>query len=120
MRTALEIVRKVLLAAVLIAAVLARPGIAAPPERVYIACDDHTDYYWSGDATTYRKACIEMIDYYLARADATAGQPDDYQARFNCDGSLWMWEYERNASAADFNRLIRRIKDGHVSVPLTV
>ena len=46
-------------------------------------------------------------------------QPDDYQARFNCDGSLWMWEYERNKSAADFNRLIRRIQDGHISVPLT-
>jgi len=60
-----------------------------------------------------------MIDYYLERADATADQPEDYQARFNCDGSLWMWEYERNKPAADFARLIGRIKDGHISVPLT-
>ncbi|MGA2031342.1 MAG: hypothetical protein ABSG68_03730 [Thermoguttaceae bacterium] len=109
----------VILAAALIVVILASSAVAAPPERVYIACDDHTDYYWSGDAATYRRAFLEMIDYYLARADATAGQPDDYQARFNCDGSLWMWEYERNKSAADFQRLIRRIKDGHISVPLT-
>ena len=119
MRIALNVVPKVFLAAALIAAILACPAVAAPPERVYIACDDHTDYYWSGDAVTYRQAFLEMLDYYLDRVDATAEQPDDYQARFNCDGSLWMWEYERNKSAADFDRLIRRIQDGHISVPLT-
>ena len=36
--------------------------VAAPQERIYIACDDHTDYYWSADADTYRRAFIEMID----------------------------------------------------------
>ena len=55
----------------------ARPGGAAPPERIYIACDDHTDYYWSGDAAIYRPAFLEMLDYYLDRVDATAEQPDD-------------------------------------------
>ena len=119
MRIARNVVPNVFLAAALITTVLARPGVAAPPERIYIACDDHTDYYWSGDAATYRQAFLEMLDYYLDRVDATAEQPDDYQAHFNCDGSLWMWEYERNRSAADFARLIRRIQDGHISVPLT-
>ena len=119
MRVVLNIAAKTVFAAALIVAVLGTLALAAPPERVYIACDDHTDYYWSGDGATYRRAFLEMIDYYLARADATDGQPPDYQARFNCDGSLWMWEYERNKSAADFHRLIRRIKDGHISVPLT-
>jgi alpha-mannosidase len=116
---ALNVVLKLFLAAALIAAIPACPVVAAPPERIYLACDDHTDYYWSGDAVTYRQAFLEMLDYYLDRVDATMGQPDDYQARFNCDGSLWMWEYERTKSAAEFARLIRRIQDGHISVPLT-
>ena len=43
MRIALNVVQKVFAAAALAAIVLARSGVAAPPERVYIACDDHTD-----------------------------------------------------------------------------
>ena len=92
---------------------------AVPQERIYLACDDHTDYYWSAAGETYSRAFVEMIDYYLERADATAGEPDDFQARFNCDGSLWMWAYQQQRSASDFTRLIRRIQDGHISVPLT-
>lgn len=119
MRVAWKVLQQVCLAVAGTTIILARPGAAAPPERIYIGCDDHTDYYWSGDAATYRQAFLEMLDYYLDRVDATAGEPDDYQARFNCDGSLWLWEYERHKSAADFDRLIRRIQDGHISAPLT-
>jgi len=90
----------------------------ADTSRIYIANDDHTDYMWSGNEADYRAAFCSMIKYYLDRADATENQPPDFQARFNCDGSLWMWEYERN-KPDDFMRLINRIKDGHISVPLT-
>ncbi len=94
-------------------------AVGAPRERVYLACDDHTDYYWTADAAAYRQAFVEMLDYYLDRIDATAQEPDPFQARFNCDGSLWLWEYERAKSSDQFQRLILRIKDGHISVPLT-
>ena len=111
-----------LIAMVIVSATLAfgvASVTAAPRERVYLACDDHTDYYWSADAATYRRAFVEMLDYYLDRIDATEHEPEPFQARFNCDGSLWLWEYERTKPADQFQRLITRIKDGHISVPIT-
>ena len=86
--------------------------------RFYIAPDDHTDYYWTADGTTYRQSFLTMIDYYLDKMDATAGNPSDSQMRWQCDGSLWMWEYERNRTAAQFDRFMGRIRDGHMSVAL--
>ncbi|MEK7403567.1 MAG: glycosyl hydrolase-related protein [Acidobacteriota bacterium] len=105
------------LAAILLvsAALLAQEA----PKRVYLAPDDHTDYMWTADEATYRQAFLEMLDYYLAQADQTAKAPADYQSRWNCDGSLWMWIYEKHRSAAQFERLIHRIRTGHISVPLT-
>lgn len=87
-------------------------------KRIYIATDDHTDYFWTANDVDYRQAFIEMLDYYLDLADSTANNPSDYQSRFNTDGTLWIWEYERNKSAQAFTRLINRIKDGHISVPM--
>ncbi|MBK9121863.1 MAG: glycoside hydrolase [Chloroflexi bacterium] len=87
-------------------------------KRIYIATDDHTDYFWTANDADYRQAFIEMLDYYLDLADTTAGNPSDYQCRFNTDGTLWIWEYERNKSSQAFARLINRIKDGHISVPM--
>lgn len=87
-------------------------------KRFYIAPDDHTDYYWIGDEETYRSAFLTMIDYYLNKMDQTQTNPSDQQMRWSCDGSLWMWEYERNRTAAQFNRFMSRIQDGHMSVPL--
>ena len=95
------------------------PAADEAPLRIYIAVDDHTDYLWSADAETYHKAFVEMIDYYLDQADRTAADPPEYQGRFCCDGSLWMWIYEHHRTPAQFRRLIDRIKDGHVNVPLT-
>jgi alpha-mannosidase len=93
-------------------------GTEPAPKRLYIAADDHTDYMWTADEATYRQAFIEMLDFYLDKIDQTASHPPDTQMRWNCDGTLWLWEYERNKSAADFARLIARVQDGHVSVPL--
>ncbi|MGH8693667.1 MAG: hypothetical protein ACREVM_05485 [Burkholderiales bacterium] len=89
------------------------------PKRIYIALDDHTDYLWSGDEAYYRQAFIEMIDFYLDQIDQKAKRPKNEQCRWNCDGSLWMWTYEKNKSPAAFERFIARIRSGHMSVPLT-
>ena len=91
---------------------------AAQPKRFYIAPDDHTDYYWTADETTYRQAFLTMLDFYLNKMDATQNNASDNQMRWNCDGSLWMWEYEKNRSSAQFERFISRVRDGHLSVPL--
>ena len=87
-------------------------------DRIYLANDDHTDYYWRADGPTYHKAFIDMIDYYIRLADSTADERPEYQSRFTCDGSYWMWIYERNKSHDDFLRLIEKIKSGHINVPL--
>lgn len=105
-----------ILAAGLIFFILSMSAMAQ--KRFYIAPDDHTDYYWLADAATYRQSFLTMIDYYLNKMDQTAGNPSDQQMRWECDGSLWMWEYEKNRTAAQFNRFISRIQDGHMSVPL--
>jgi alpha-mannosidase len=87
-------------------------------KRLYIAADDHTDLFWTADLETYENAFIEMLDYYLDLADKTEDEPVDFQSRWNCDGSFWVWIYEKKKSKAEFERLIERIRDGHVSVPL--
>lgn len=92
---------------------------AKPAKRVYIAMDDHTDYMWTANEETYRKAFLEMIDFYLDQADATAQLPAHQQSRFNCDGSFWMWVYEKDRPAKDFERFIKRVRSGHMTVPLT-
>ncbi len=87
-------------------------------KRIYIAPDDHTDYMWKGNEQQYQSAFLEMTDYYLNQMDATAGSPSPHQARWNADGSFWMWTYQKNRTQAQFQRLINRIKDGHFSMPL--
>ncbi len=91
----------------------------AQTKRIYIAPDDHTDYMWTLDEEGYRQAFIEMLDYYLNQIDVTAGNPSASQARWNCDGSFWLWIYQHNKTDAEFTRLINRIRDGHISAPLT-
>ncbi len=87
-------------------------------KRFYIAPDDHTDYFWIADDVRYRQAFLTMIDYYLGKMDATQNNPSDTQMRWSCDGSLWMWEYERNRTPQQFERFLSRIRDNHVSVAL--
>lgn len=87
-------------------------------KRIYIAPDDHTDYFWSAGEDTYRQAFLDTIDYYLDLADATSTNPSEYQSRWNCDGSYWMWVYEKNKTPTEFQRFVERIQSGHISVPL--
>ena len=92
----------------------------AQPEakRIYLAPDDHTDYMWAADEATYRQAFLEMLDYYLNQMDATAGNPPQYQSRWNCDGSFWVNAYEENRSESEVARLVGRIRDGHLNVTM--
>ena len=93
-------------------------ALASAQRRFYISPDDHTDYFWIADDVTYRQAFLNMIDYYLNKMDQTQNNPSDQQMRWNCDGSLWMWEYEKNRTPQQFERFMSRIRDGHMSVPL--
>ncbi len=98
----------------------------APPEqgdstvfkRIYIANNDHTDLFWTADDEAYRESFLRMIDYYLDRADATEDAPPALQARFCCDGSHWMWVYQQKGMPRQFERLMDRVRDGHVTINL--
>ncbi len=90
----------------------------AQQKKIYIALDDHTDYVYTLDEEEHRKIFLETLDYYLNLADATAGNPSEYQSRWNCDGSFWLWTYEKNKSPAEFERLINRVRSGHIGAPL--
>ncbi|MBK8232917.1 MAG: glycoside hydrolase [Candidatus Eisenbacteria bacterium] len=96
---------------------LMAPRIACGLETIYLANDDHTDYFWSGDGTQYRTAFLEMLDYYMDQAEATAANPPDQRGRFNTDGSLWIWEYEKNRSEAEFDRLVSHLGAGTITMP---
>jgi alpha-mannosidase len=87
-------------------------------KRIYLALDDHTDYLWTADEATYQRVFVEMLDFYLDLADSTESEVSEHQSRWNCDGSYWLWTYEKNKSPEEFERLIERIRSGHVSVPL--
>lgn len=111
------------LAAVVLATVLISAGGKALAQQelqktIYLAPDDHTDYFWTADDVQYRAVFIETLDYYLGQIDNTQNDPDPFQARWNCDGTLWLWEYEHNKTAAEFDRLMSRVADGHISCPL--
>lgn len=105
-------------AAILLPRFLKQMHASQETKRIYLAPDDHTDYFWSGGETAYRQAFLDMLDYYLDQADATQNNPSDFQGRWNCDGSFWIWTYEKNRTPAQFARLVERIRDGHISFPL--
>jgi alpha-mannosidase len=92
--------------------------LAQPVKRLYLANDDHTDYMWTGNEAQYDTVFVRMIDYYLNQIDSTQRNKDDFQARFNLDGSYWIKTYQKFRSPAQFERLIGRIRTGHISSPL--
>ncbi len=104
--------------AIVVACACAAAPTHAQTKRIYIANDDHTDYFWSGDDAQYRAAFLSMLDYYMTQSEQTAGNPADSRGRFNCDGSLWVWEWEHNKSAAEQQRLADHVRAGDLSVPL--
>ena len=89
-------------------------------KKIYIGNGNHTDYMWLANEATYHEVFIEVLDYYLDLADSTAGKSAEFQSRFNSDGSYWVWVYKQNKSRAEFDRLIRGIQSGHISIPLNL
>jgi alpha-mannosidase len=87
-------------------------------KRIYLANDDHTDYMWTANEAQYDSAYVKMLDYYMAQIDSTKAQPNDFQTRWNCDGSFWLRRYEQLRSPAQFERLIGYVRSGHISSPL--
>src|SRR4030095_7395622 len=77
------------------------------PRRLYIANDDHTGYYWSGDADDFRGAFVRILASHMAPGGATEDGPADSRGRFNADGSLWVREYERARPREAFPRTVR-------------
>jgi alpha-mannosidase len=98
--------------------VVADDSLVATVSRIYVGNDDHTDYMWTGTDLQYRTAFQNMLNYYMTQAEATAGNPSNARGRFNCDGSLWVWEYEHQRPAADFARLVGHLRDGSITMPL--
>ncbi|MBC7845629.1 MAG: glycoside hydrolase [Flavobacterium sp.] len=101
--------------------VIIMPGeLFAQQKRLYIANDDHTDYMWTANEAKYDSAFVKMLDYSLLQIDSTKNFPSNFQARFNCDGSLWLKKYQKYRSDKQFNKLIAAIKSGHISSPLNM
>ncbi|OAI57330.1 hypothetical protein AYO49_00260 [Verrucomicrobiaceae bacterium SCGC AG-212-N21] len=99
------------------------PAVAAVPahaqqKRIYLAPDDHTDLLWSDTEANYYTHFINMLDYYQQKADETAGNAPDYRSKFTIDGTLWLQAYKANRTAPQFNALMQKIKDGHITAPL--
>jgi alpha-mannosidase len=94
-------------------------SVNAQQKRIYVSNDDHTDYMWSANEATYKTAFLDMLDWWIHYNDSTAiANPNPYyQSKWNCDGSFWVSTYEKNRSAAQFNKLIDQIRSGQITVP---
>ena len=102
----------------MLCAALVAPSLASAQERIYLANDDHTDYFWTGTDVAYRAAFLSMLDYYVAQVERTAGNPSDFRGRFSCDNSLWAWEYERNRTPAQFDRFMSHVRSGAITLAM--
>jgi alpha-mannosidase len=113
-----EALRQLLPPAPAAPAPVAVPVDALAQKRLYIANDDHTDYEWSLTDAGYTLALPNMLDDYMDQAEATAADPADRRGRFNCDGTVWVYDYERTRSAAQVQRLWDHVRAGDITVPI--
>ncbi len=61
-------------------------SLTAQQKKIYLAPDDHTDYMWTATEEEYRKAFLEMLDYYIELNEKTASNPYHSQSKWNYDG----------------------------------
>src|SRR5262249_53448426 len=101
-----------------VVALLVLWAVPASAHKIYMMNDNHTDYGWNATVDTYEASMVDELDYYLDRIDATIANPSAEQARFNGDNWYYLYLYQKNRSPAQFQRLINRILDGHITFPL--
>ena len=107
-----------LLTRCLVVAAVTLAAEAASARKVYVANENHTDYGWNDTVGDYEASMLSELDYYRGRIDATASDPVDQRTRFAADCWYYLWLYERNRSAGEFQDLINKIQAGSISVPL--
>jgi alpha-mannosidase len=100
-----------------IIAIILIGNLSAQQKKIYLAPDDHTDYMWTSNEEGYTDAFVKTLDYYISLNDSTANSPYNLQSKWNCDGSLWVYAYEKNRSKEQFAQLIRQMKEGKITVP---
>ncbi|MFI5366459.1 MAG: dockerin type I domain-containing protein [Candidatus Binatia bacterium] len=110
-------VQRLLLVLILIAAIAGRPS-GARAHHLYLANDNHTDYGWNATTDAYDASMLSELDYYLGRVTQTSGNPPAEQDRYNADCWYYLYLYQHNRTAAQFQALIDAMKSGHVTVPL--
>jgi alpha-mannosidase len=85
---------------------------------VYIMNDNHTDYGWNATTEAYDAAMAAEIDYYLDQIAQFQNEPIESQSRFNADCWWYLYNYEKQRSPLQFDRLMEAIRSGHITVPL--
>ena len=93
-------------------------SIWAQQKKIYLAPDNHTDYMWSDDEESSKMAFLETLDYYIRVNDSTSNDIYPYQSKWNCDGSYWVYEYQKNRNTQQFSKLINQIREGKITIPL--
>ena len=86
--------------------------------HLYLANDNHTDYGWNATTDAYDASMLSELDYYLARSDATNGNPAAEQSRYNADCWYYLYLYQHHRTAAQFQALITAMQSRHITVPL--
>src|SRR5688572_6373524 len=79
---------------------LARVSAQGGLIHLYVAHDDHTDYFWEATADAYVNVFDDILLENLERIEETINEPWQHQHKFNCDGTLWVWNYEKNFPAS--------------------
>ena len=87
-------------------------------KKIYLALDDHTDYMCYNHEEEGQKAFLQMLDYYIRLNDSTANLPYQYQNKWNCDGSFWIYTYEKNRTQEQFEGLMDQVKKEKITFPL--
>ena len=97
-----------------------RPALMAQTRHIYLANDNHTDYFWSANEDDYQDVAINEIDYYLDLANSTANLASPFQSRYNLDGAWYLNAYRQNKTPEEFEQLLDKIRSGHFSVPFNM
>ena len=73
---------------------------------------------WTANVATYDTAFVSMIDKWMVNNNNTNAKPPDYQTKFNCDGTYWVWAYQKHKTAAQFQSFINQVKSERIVVPM--